>query len=188
MQGLFIELLQVTIGSRDTLSREPSGLEWQLLYEEGQRQAVDSILLEGIERLPDNQRPPKEILLQWIGTGELLKQRNILLNKACIELHALFNNNSYRSCILKGQGNALLYSNPLLRQCGDIDIWVDGERDKIIEFLRRNGQIGHIDIKHCDWDILQEILVEVHFIPTWFYNPFINKKRITCITTWNQLY
>lgn len=175
MQGLFIELLQVTIGSRDTLSREPSGLEWQLLYDEGQRQAVDSILLEGIERLPDNQRPPKEILLQWIGTGELLKQRNILLNKACIELHALFNNNSYRSCILKGQGNALLYGNPLLRQCGDIDIWVDGDRDKIIEFLRRNGQIGHIDIKHCDWDILQEIPVEVHFIPTWFYNPFINK-------------
>lgn len=82
MRDLFIELLQVTVGTRDILSRAPSGSEWQSLYEEGQRQAVDSIILDGIERLPDNQRPPKEILLQWISTGEMLKQRNQLLNKA----------------------------------------------------------------------------------------------------------
>ena len=148
MQDLFIELLQVTVGTRDILSRVPSGLEWQSLYEEGQRQAVDSILLDGIERLPENQRPPKAILLQWIGTGEMLKQRNQLLNKAC----------------------------PSLRQCGDIDIWVDGDRAAILSFLRKNGNVGSVDIKHCDWNILQDVPVEVHFIPTWFYNPFTNKK------------
>lgn len=176
MQDLFTELLQVTVGTRDSLSRVPSGLEWQALYEEGQRQAVDSILLDGLERLPQNQLPPKTVLLQWIGAGELLKQQNQVLNKACIELQAVLSNNGYRSCILKGQGNALLYTQPLLRQCGDIDIWVDGNRDEILSFLRKNGQVGHIDIKHCDWDIFQETPVEVHFIPTWFYNPFVNKK------------
>lgn len=175
MRDLFIELLQVTVGTRDILSRAPSGSEWQSLYEEGQRQAVDSIILDGIERLPDNQRPPKEILLQWIGTGEMLKQRNQLLNKACIELQSIFTKNDFNSCILKGQGNALLYPNPMLRQCGDIDIWVDGDRDKIIDFLREKGQVGHIDIKHCDWNIIQDTSVEVHFIPTWFYNPYSNK-------------
>ncbi len=178
MHDLFIELLQVTVGTRDSLSRVPSGLEWQALYEEGRRQAVDSIILEGLERLPKNQLPPKAVLLQWIGAGELLKQQNQLLNKACLELQAVLSNNSYRSCILKGQGNALLYANPLWRQCGDIDIWVDGDRDEILSFLRKNGQVGHVDIKHCDWDIFQETPVEVHFIPTWFYNPFTNKKLL----------
>ena len=176
MLDLFFELLQVTVGTRDALSRGLSGLEWQALYEEGQRQAVDSIILEGIERLPDNQRPPKLILLQWIGTGELLKQQNQLLNKACVDLQTLFASNGFKSCILKGQGNALLYSNPLLRQCGDIDIWVEGNRDLVLRFLRENGKVGPVDIKHCDWDVFQDIPVEAHFIPTWFYNPFINKK------------
>ena len=176
MRDLFIELLQVTVGTRDALLRVPSEAEWQTLYEEGLRQAVDSILLEGIERLPGNQRPPQLILLQWIGTGEQLKQQNQLLNKVCVDLQTLFVSNGYKSCILKGQGNALLYINPLLRQCGDIDIWVEGDRDEIIGFLNKNGQVGHIDIKHCDWDVFPNIPVEVHFIPTWFYNPFINKK------------
>ncbi len=176
MQDLFIELLQVAIGTRDSLSRAPSSIEWQSLYEEGQRQAVDSILLEGIERIPDNQRPPKEILLQWIGTGELLKQQNKRLNKACIELQTFFANSGFNSCILKGQGNALLYPSPLLRQCGDIDIWVDGDRYTILGILREHGNVGSVDIKHCDWNYFQDTPVEVHFIPTWFYNPFTNKK------------
>lgn len=176
MRDLFIELLQVTVGVRDILSWVPSGSEWQDLYDEGQRQAVDSILLDGIDNLPENQRPPKAMLLQWIGTGEMLKQRNQLLNKACIELQAVFTKNEFKSCILKGQGNALLYPSPLLRQCGDIDIWVDGDRTTILGFLREHGNIGSIDIKHCDWNILQDVPVEVHFIPTWFYNPFTNKK------------
>jgi hypothetical protein len=176
MQDLLFELLQVTVGTRTSLSRVPSGIEWSALYEDAQRQAVDSIILEGIERLPDNQRPQKMILLQWIGTGELLKQKNQLLNKSCIELQAIFSNNGYRSCILKGQGNALLYTNPLLRQCGDIDIWVEGDRDLILGFLRMKGDVGSVDVKHCDWEILQDVPVEVHFIPTWFYNPFVNKR------------
>lgn len=175
-QQAFIELLQLSLGTREQMSRVPSKFGWQALYEEGQRQAVDSILLEGIERLSENQRPPKDLLLQWIGTGERLKQQNQRLNKACLDLQTLFSNNGFQSCILKGQGNALLYSKPLLRQCGDIDIWVGGDRDLIIGFLRKKGKIGHIDIKHCDWDIFQDVPVEVHFIPTWFYNPFTNKK------------
>lgn len=177
MQDLFKELLQVTVGTRDALSRVPSGSEWQNLYESGQRQTIESVMLGGIERLPENQRPPqKALLMQWICIGEMLKQRNRHLNKACIELQSIFTKNDFKSCILKGQGMALLYPNPMLRQCGDIDIWVDGERDQILGFLRVNGQVGHIDIKHCDWNILQDSSVEVHFIPTWFYNPFTNRK------------
>lgn len=176
MPDLFFELLQVSVGSRVALTRVPSEKEWQLLYEEGQKQAICSCILEGIECLPENQRPPKLILLQWIGVGEQLKRQNKLLNKECKELQTVFANNGYESCILKGQGNALLYPNPMLRQCGDIDIWVDGDRDEIIDFLNKKGHVGHIDIKHCDWDIFKYTPVEVHFIPTWFYNPFSNKK------------
>ena len=176
MQDLFIELLQVTVGTRDFLSRVPTSIEWQGLFNEGRRQAVECVLLAGINQLPENQRPPKDVLLQWIGSVEMIGLRNALLNRRCVELQTLFVSSGFKSCILKGQGNALLYPDPLLRQSGDIDIWVEGERDAIIEFLRRNKQIKHIDVKHCNWKIFKDVPVEVHFIPSWFYNPFINKK------------
>lgn len=176
MQDLFLNLLQVSLGTRGSLSRVPTSVEWNDLFKEAQKQAITGTFLNGLDGLPKDQLPVQDVLLQWIGIGEILKQRNQQLNKACIELQSIFTKNEFKSCILKGQGNALLYPNPMLRQCGDIDIWVDGDRDKIIDFLRGNGQVGHIDIKHCDWNIIQDTSIEVHFIPSWFYNPFSNKK------------
>ena len=32
-----------------------------------------------------------------------------------------------RCCILKGQGNALMYPNPYSRTPGDIDVWIDAD-------------------------------------------------------------
>lgn len=176
MQDLFLNLLQVSLGTRDSLSRVPTSVEWNELFKEAQKQAITGIFLNGLDGLLKDQLPIQDVLLQWIGIGEIQKQRNQHLNKACLELQSIFKKYDFKSCILKGQGNALLYPNPMLRQCGDIDIWVDGDRDKIIDFLREKGQVGHIDIKHCDWNIIQDTSVEVHFIPTWFYNPFSNKK------------
>lgn len=176
MQDLFLDLIQVSLGTRDSLSRVPTSVEWNELFNEAQKQAITGVFLNGLDGLSKDQLPVQDVLLQWIGIGEILKQRNRNLNKACRELQSIFTKNDFRSCILKGQGNALLYPNPMLRQCGDIDIWVDGDRDQIIDYLREKGHVGHIDIKHCDWDIIQDTSVEVHFIPTWFYNPFSNKK------------
>ncbi len=83
----------------------------------------------------------------------------------------------YKSCILKGQGVAQLYSNPLLRQSGDIDIWVDGKQDEIVSCLRNNC-IGIHDIHyvHSSACLFNDVEVEVHFRPLWMYNPFSNRK------------
>ena len=55
------ELLQVSLGTRDRLSRVPSDAQWGELLEESLRQAVTGVLLSGIERLPQEQRPPIEL-------------------------------------------------------------------------------------------------------------------------------
>ena len=54
-KNLFFELLQVALGTRDGLSRVPSAVEWGAMYDEAERQAVASLLLSGIERLPAGQ-------------------------------------------------------------------------------------------------------------------------------------
>ena len=80
----------------------------------------------GLERLLDNQRPLKALLLNWIGIGEVIRQQNKLVNQRCRELIKLLTESNQRYCILKGQGNAMMYSNPYGRNAGDIDVWLDG--------------------------------------------------------------
>ena len=173
----FLELLQISIGSRDTLSSVPSVAKWNALYEESEKQSVLGFMLAGIERLPKGQRPPQELLLQWIGVGQLIEQQNKHVNERCVDLATFFADSGFRSCILKGQGTALYYEHPEYRQCGDIDIWVEGDRDVILDFLRKNCyKIDSIDIKHTDVHIFDDVPVEVHFLPSWMYCPPINKR------------
>ena len=49
--SVFIELLQVALRSRECLSRIPDVAEWELIYDEAERQAVLGIMLDGLERL-----------------------------------------------------------------------------------------------------------------------------------------
>ena len=81
MQDLFIELLQVSLGTRDSLSRVPSSEEWNMLFDESVRQAVSGIIFEGVQKLPDTQRLPQMLLFEWIGLSEQIKHQNILVDK-----------------------------------------------------------------------------------------------------------
>ena len=178
MEELFFELFQVALGHRDTLSHYPSETEWRAMFTIAQTQAVVGIAFDGIKLLGKNdQKPPLALLYKWIGLSEQIKKRNLIVDKRCQELEKILNDGGFKCCVLKGQGTALYYEHPEYRQCGDIDIWVKGDRDEILGFARKKGcHIGHIDIKHSDIDFFEDVSVEVHFLPSWMYNPVTNKK------------
>lgn len=118
-----------------------------------------------------------ELFLQWIGESLDIEAQNKSLNEAAKRLTEIFKEGQFRSCVLKGQGVARLYPDPDLRQPGDIDLWVDGSRKDILKFLRSNNyEIGHVVIHHVDCAILDDVLTEIHFIPVWAYNPFVNNR------------
>ena len=132
----------------------------------------------GLERLSEELRPPKELLLMWYGATLQIERRNILLNVRCTELERMFVNNGFNCCILKGQGNALLYPNPLRRQCGDIDIWVKGGIGEIIVFLETKCDMSH-QVKgyhHTEFPIWEDVEVEVHWRPSWLSSPRHNHR------------
>ena len=70
----FIELLQVSLSNRKELSGIPTSKEWAVIFFESQRQAIIGVMLDGIERLPQSQRPQTDLLLQWIGNVQLIEQ------------------------------------------------------------------------------------------------------------------
>lgn len=175
MNGFF-ELLQVSLGTRDRLSRVPSDAQWETLFEESFRQAVTGVLLTGIERLPQELRPPIDLKLEWIGEVHITEETNKLHQRRAKELATKFLSAGFRSCVLKGVGTGLLYSHPLRRQCGDIDIWVGGRRKDVMAWLRTQCEIGHREWHHVEAMLFEDVSVEVHFHPIWLYNPWYNRR------------
>ena len=105
-----------------------SGDQWREIYQMAVRQTLVGVMFPAIERLPEGLRPPKEILLQWYMQKERIVKMNRLLNLRAVETERFFKQEGFKTCILKGQGVATLYPNPLLRVSGDIDIWLSGGR------------------------------------------------------------
>lgn len=150
--------------------------EWRLVYDLAKKQTLTGILLEGIKRLPKEQCPPKAILLQWFTHVENIKKKNQELNRLVPQLIQKFQKDGFRSVILKGQGNALLYPNPLLRTPGDIDIWLDGNKSEIIRYVRKYCPNEEIVYHHAEFPVMKQCDIEVHFTPSWMNNYFKNKK------------
>lgn len=186
LNNLFFELIQVSIGRRDVLSRVPSAKEWRVLYALAVKQAVAGVCFCGVQRLAKEQRAkmPKQLMMQWFAIAEQIRQRNRLLNARAKGLTEKFAEGGYRSCVLKGQGIAEIYSDNdsvsghlgTYRQSGDIDLWVDGERMKVLDYARSFGEVGLVDIKQADFKCFKDVDVEIHSIPAIFYNPLSYRK------------
>ena len=122
---MIFELIQVAFGYRQQLSRQLSSEEWGELYEQAGKQAVVGIVFDGVQKLPNEQWPPQSVLFEWIGQTEQIRQQNRNVNAALKELALLFNANGIRYAVVKGQIAGSYYSDPELRQAGDIDYYVE---------------------------------------------------------------
>jgi len=162
---MLFELIQIAIGNRERLSRALSNEEWEGLYDEAVRQAVVGVAFEGVQKLPKEQWPSQALVFRWLGISEQIKQRNQLLNKRSREITALFAEAGFKSCILKGQGNALMYPNPDSRVPGDIDIWVDGTREEINRLVRERCPDVFEQGHHIEFPVFKDVEVEVHYTP-----------------------
>lgn len=187
MQDLFIELLQVTLDSRDTLSRVPSSIEWHYLFGEAQRQAVLGIMVAGLERLPENQRPPQMLLLQWIGLCQQVEAQNILTTKTCHSICERLKYDGFRTCILKGQSNYRYYPAEMKnrRNCGDIDVWVQAKSDgrcktydvsRVIEYVQNHYDMNGLCWLHTSHVEKSGVPVEIHLRASFMSEPCKNRR------------
>lgn len=182
-KNLFFDLLQVALGNKESLSKTPHPKEWIALYEESERQAVTSVMLGGIEKLPKEQRPPTELLLQWIGAGQVIEQQGHHVNEAVAKLQRLHDEHGVKSVVVKGQVVASYYSNPLQRQTGDVDYYCDDNNfQKSLKAVTKKWGVEpkqeqsnkHVHFEH------EDVTYEGHFLLANLYG----KKRDAY---WNKL-
>lgn len=172
---LFFELLQIALGNRERLSVTPSEAEWTELFSFAQEQTLVGIAFTGIELLPVEQRPPKMLLMQWYSLANLIKVRNAEQDRKSLAVANRFLKDGFKSVILKGQGMAQLYAKGEYRVPGDIDIWIEGDRKTIMnwvyDYSPKNAPVYH-NVSICP---IGGTEIEVHFTPSWMNCYFTNR-------------
>ena len=177
MSEKFFELIRITVGTIKRFSKVPTAKEWAAMFDMAEKQSLTGVLLRGLEKLPNAERPPQELLLEWIGIQKIVASTNKVQDAKSKNLYEWFKEKGCDSCIIKGQGVARLYPQPELRQSGDIDIWVNADRDDVVSKMHSESiDVSVIDYVNCHAAFFDDVEVEVHFRPTYFFNPFANKR------------
>lgn len=85
IDSLFFELIQVSVGQLDCLSRGPEPEEWQTLYEMSKQQHVEGISYQGVMKLFEyGLRAPQDISLDWMAETESIRETNETAEKPSI--------------------------------------------------------------------------------------------------------
>ncbi len=179
LSALFV-LLRAGLWNKDVddLSLFPlADDEWQKVYRLACAQTIVGIVYEGMCKLSEELLPPDTLLMPWVAHVEAIEQRNRRMNQAVAELYSLFAKAEISPVLLKGQGVALLYSTPSLRECGDIDFYFL----TIAEFQQALNAVKEQGISVCmesdgsacyQWN---NITVEHHLRLVDISNPFKQK-------------
>lgn len=182
IEQLFFELLRVAIKVQNTLSRIPSAEEWDKLYRMSKKQSLVGISFAGIQRVVEYEKiyhcgMPELLYFTWMGMAAKIQQRNEVVNRQCVELQEKLSADGFRSYIMKGQAVGSLYGQiGLLRQSGDIDVFLEGGLNKVLAYARTYGGVAKVNELEMSVSIFSDTEVEFHYRPFIMRNPFKNRR------------
>lgn len=183
-KDLFFELIRVAIGTQETLSRHPSEAEWEELFEMALKQSLVGVCFVGLHTLGADSDEgyvqigmSEDLFFDWMGMAAQINMKNDLVNQQCVELQKRLAAEGFRSCILKGQGVAALYGEEIkgFRQSGDIDVWIDGSREEILNYVNKVSSTPKVRWLHTKLNVFDDTEVEAHFLPTYMECPWYDK-------------
>ena len=174
-QKIFFDFLRFCIGSAKEIPDSLKEADWEELYAIAQKQALTGVLFHGIKQLPKELAPDAGLLMQWMGMAQKIRQQNIRLFLDSAKVCKKFKQEGFRNCILKGQGNALLYPDPYMRTSGDIDIYLDGGRNRVMQYINKVCPNQVMRYHHVDFPVMKSA-IEVHFTPSYMFFPVHNRR------------
>ena len=182
MSELF-DFLKYCLGAKSDVNKMIAGIDWQMLYSFASKQALLGLCFDGIERLgkeyPEELKLNpigRELLMTWMGKAQQIRRQNMKVNLVASKLYSMFREDGLRCCILKGQGNALMYPNAYSRNPGDIDVWVNASREYLTEYAKCHFKLeDDIRFHHLE-TTMDGVPVELHFFPCIMNNPIYNAR------------
>ncbi len=170
---IFLSLVRLGIGHYG--GSLPNHVDWEAIESLAAEQGLSAVVLDGLEKLPAIQKPPKPVLLQWIG--EVLQgyeYRYELYRRAIAEMAAFYNAHGFKMMVLKGYACSLDWTKPEHRPTGDIDIWQFGKQKDADELIKKKKGID-VDTGHHHHTVFywRDFMVENHYD---FVNVYAHKS------------
>lgn len=175
--------LNYCLGKKVDMSMVVAKMDWRQLYTFASRQALLGFCFDGIERLTKEfseelkqNSIERDLLMTWMGAAQQVRRQNVKVNAVASKLYSMLREDGFRCCILKGQGNALMYPNPYSRTPGDIDVWVNASREDITEYAKCHFKLeDDIRFHHLE-TTMDGVPVELHFFPCSMNNPIYHAR------------
>ena len=155
VQAVLLGLLRSELWERgDAAALCPlTAAEWNRLFRYAQKHTIEGVVFGGLQRMPENLLPPRELLLKWTVRIDQVERRNRHISDAMKVQLQHFAAAGIQPVLLKGIGAAACYPIPAHRISGDVDWYFESAAD----FKQANALMGR-RIQYC-W---QGIVVEHH--------------------------
>lgn len=150
--------------NRDSI---PQVQDWQAVYDFAEKQQLIGVCSPSLYPVKGDM----DLLFQWFYDEQQIRKLNRILNKHVKALCGILNQAGFSFCILKGQGNAEMYPDAGLRYPGDIDVWIDGDEEAIIGFVKKHFPDINQTFKHIKFPVFKNVDVDVHSTPLKLYCP-----------------
>ena len=200
---LFFRLLRFALGTEENCPKMHLN-EWREMFQIAKKQAITGFIGSALKNIGDDVLIEKDakskdsftdLIMDWMGEVVKIARRNKKVNDNVVVEFKKLENKGLECCLLKGQGNALLYPNPSSRTPGDIDVYLhpqqqgDGWRNddaairKIITFCKRLDKSARAVYHHIDIPAVDKVPVEVHYRATWLNSPVNNRRLQNLLST-----
>ncbi|MGE8377026.1 MAG: nucleotidyltransferase family protein [Sphingobacterium sp.] len=175
IQDLFLELLRMGLWKKPSKIVFPTlnQKQWSQIYNWAKQHTVEGILFESFEYLSEDKLPPQSIRMQWAIRIDQIERSNIKMNEVLSYQFEKFSASNLKPLLLKGQGLAHYYKNPLRRVCGDIDWYFENNGYLTAKtFLKQNNITFKTTAGFSLEYVLKGVQVEHHRKLFDLHNPF----------------
>ena len=177
ISDLFFQLVRYALDERH-LAPQMVVDEWETMFDLARKQSIVGVVFESVKRMDQEVEIPRQLKMKWFFQVNKIKNRNMLLNQCSAELVTMFQQDGFDCCVLKGQGNAMMYPDPFVRTSGDIDLLVKGGRDLVVQYVKKRFPHTKTAYQHVDYPVFKGVPVEVHYLPVYMNNPVFNRRLI----------
>lgn len=127
VNGLFLHLLSAALWDRPADGLRFKGLEagvWKKIAALAHKQSVSALVADKALSLPEESLPPRELRMQQLLQIEQTKTLNRNMVRVLGDLQQEYEQAGFPFVLMKGLACGAQYPNPLLRNPGDIDVWL----------------------------------------------------------------
>lgn len=178
-----LALLELAVGGKSSAVLETEDLDWREIYRLAEEHTVLGIAFAGIEKMPEDRVPDTDLLMEWLGQCEYIKDENSKVNAACEKVIRKYSEENTSVVIIKGQATGRRYGALAdLRYPGDIDAWVvrgndlKKSRDIVAREVLKENPGSYVQFIHVDAGEADGVPVEVHFTPINSSSPFFDRR------------